>query len=90
VELTSIFRPQLGTFTESQSLRSHSSGQTHWMATLPSTLPTVYASPDGKQETTLVCHFSGESIVYEASLLVLYERSTKTTSPSTASLDLAG
>lgn len=37
---------------------------THWIATLPSTLPIAYASPDGKHAIDLVCHFRGESIVY--------------------------
>jgi hypothetical protein len=34
---------------------------THCMATLPSILPTANASPVGKQLTTLVCHFRGDS-----------------------------
>lgn len=37
---------------------------TYWMATRPSTLPTAKPFAAGKQETTLVCHFNGDTIVY--------------------------
>ena len=51
-------------------VRSSSSGSremqvaTYWIATLPSILPTAKPFAAGKQETTLVCHFNGDTIVY--------------------------
>ena len=34
------------------------------IATLPSMLPTAYPLPSGKQDTTRVCHFRGDSMTY--------------------------
>ena len=36
---------------------------THWMATRPSILPTAKPFALGKQDTTRVCHFSGDTRV---------------------------
>lgn len=48
---------------------------THWMATLPSMLPTAkpLLAEAVKHETTRVCHFRGDCMVCEVQLLS-YER----------------
>jgi hypothetical protein len=37
--------------------------KSHWIATRPSIVPIANPFDEGKQETTRVCHFSGEAIV---------------------------
>ena len=44
---------------------------TYWIATLPSILPTAKPFAAGKQETTLVCHFNGDAIVYTSKNLIV-------------------
>lgn len=39
-------------------------GRTHWIATLPSTLPIAYPFPPGKQVISLVCIFKEDSFIY--------------------------